>query len=122
MSLLVVVGLLAVLFLFFSSDAFYIHSISVGGLTYMTKEEVFALTDIANLHVFWVDPVTVRTAIMRSPTVAGLRLSAKDLNIECCAMLHICDVVMIARVDKVLYHRDTGWNPVMISDSEGAGG
>jgi hypothetical protein len=66
----VVLGLSAVLLMFFVSDAFYVHSIGVGGLTYMTKEEVFALTDIANLHLFWVDPEAVRQAVMRSPTVA----------------------------------------------------
>lgn len=69
-SLLIVVSLLTVLFLFFGADAFYVRSISVGGLQYMTKEEVFALTGIANMHLFWVDPAEVRAAILRSPTIA----------------------------------------------------
>lgn len=67
---LIVASLLTVLFMFFNTDAFYIHSIAVGGLQYLTKEEVFALTDIANMHVFWVDPEQVRANILRSPTVA----------------------------------------------------
>ncbi|MBZ0293600.1 MAG: FtsQ-type POTRA domain-containing protein [Anaerolineae bacterium] len=72
---LIIVSLLLVLFLFFSADAFYIHSIAVGGLEYLTKEEVFALSDIANLHVFWVDPEAVRQNILRSPTVADARVT-----------------------------------------------
>jgi cell division septal protein FtsQ len=67
---LIVASLLTALFMFFNADAFYVHSIAVGGLRYLTKEEVFALTDIANMHVFWVDPEQVRTNILRSPTVA----------------------------------------------------
>ncbi len=62
--------LIGVLFLFFSTSAFYVHSIAVGGLQYVTKEEVFALTNIANLHIFWVDPHAVRESILRSPTIA----------------------------------------------------
>jgi cell division septal protein FtsQ len=67
---LIVASLLTVLFMFFNADTFYIHSIAVGGLQYLTKEEVFALTDIANMHIFWVDPDQVRSNILRSPTVA----------------------------------------------------
>jgi hypothetical protein len=67
---LIVASLLTVLFMFFNADSFYIHSIAVGGLQHLTKEEVFALTDIANMHVFWLDPDQVRANILRSPTVA----------------------------------------------------
>lgn len=67
---LLVIGLGAVLFLFFSTNVFYIHSIAVGGLQYLTREEVFTLSGIANVHVFWVDPVKVRQNILRSPSVA----------------------------------------------------
>jgi hypothetical protein len=69
-SALIVASLLTVLSLFFNADAFYVHSIAVGGLQHLTKEEVFALTEIANMHVFWVDPEEVRDNILRSPTVA----------------------------------------------------
>jgi len=67
---LIIVCLLAVLAMFIGSDAFYVHSIAVSGLQYLTKEEVFALTDIANMHIFWVDAAQVRAGILRSPTVA----------------------------------------------------
>lgn len=67
---LITLALAAILFIFFTFDIFYVHSIAVGGNRYLTKEEVFALTDIANLHLFWIDPQQVRTNIMRSPAVA----------------------------------------------------
>lgn len=67
---LIVLSLATVLFLFFAADAFYIRSVAVGGLRYLTKEEVFALSGVANMHVFWVDPAEVSAAILRSPTIA----------------------------------------------------
>jgi hypothetical protein len=73
-SLLIVLLLAAVLFVFFWADVFYVHSVAVGGLHYTTKEEVFALSGIANMHVFWVDPEAVRQAILRSPTVADAQV------------------------------------------------
>jgi hypothetical protein len=74
LSALIVISLSAVLALFFVSDAFYIHSIAVGGLHYLTKEEVFALTDVANMHIFWVDPQNVRVSLLRSPTIADAKV------------------------------------------------
>ena len=67
---LMVIALLTVMFVFFGADVFYIHSVAVGGLEYLTKEEVFTLSGIANLHVFWVDPAAVRESLLRSPTIA----------------------------------------------------
>lgn len=69
-STFIVVSLSILLFLFFSTDLFYVHSIAVGGLKYMSKEEIFALTNIANMQIFSVDPQEVRRNILRSPTVA----------------------------------------------------
>jgi hypothetical protein len=66
----VILCLAAVLLLFFSADAFYVRSIAVGGAETISKEEVFALTDIANTHIFWVDPAVVRENVLRSPTIA----------------------------------------------------
>jgi hypothetical protein len=69
-SALIVLTLMAVLALFFATPFFYIHSIQVGGLHYVSKEEVFALTNVANMHIFWVDPEEVRQNILRSTTIA----------------------------------------------------
>ncbi len=57
--------------LFITADAFYVHTIAVGGLQTLTKEEVFALTDVANLHLFWVNPEAVRENLLASPTIAN---------------------------------------------------
>ncbi|NDJ63334.1 MAG: FtsQ-type POTRA domain-containing protein [Chloroflexi bacterium] len=66
-----IVILLAVLSGFFISDAFYVHQVAVGGLTYMSSEEIFALTAVADLHIFWVDPAEVRENLLRSPSIAN---------------------------------------------------
>lgn len=75
LSLIIVLVLSLMMTLFFTADAFYVRSISVGGLRYLTKEEVFAFADIANMHIFWVDPEVVRTNVLRSPSVADARVS-----------------------------------------------
>ncbi len=69
-SAILVICLILVLVLFFSSDAFYVRSIAVGGNQFLSAEEVFALTDIANLHIFWVDPDVVRESVMASTSIA----------------------------------------------------
>jgi cell division septal protein FtsQ len=68
---LIILSLCAVLVLFFASDVFYISSFSVGGLRYMTPNEIFALTNVTNMHVFWIDPAEVREGLLRSPTIAN---------------------------------------------------
>ncbi|HYO87775.1 MAG TPA: FtsQ-type POTRA domain-containing protein [Candidatus Limnocylindrales bacterium] len=72
---LISVSLIVVLAIFFSSDAFYVHSIGVSGTDTMTPNEVFALADVAGMHVFWVDPAAVRTNVLRSPTLADARVT-----------------------------------------------
>lgn len=72
---LMVLSLLVVTALFFISDAFYINSIAVGGLRYMTSSEIFSLTNVTSMHVFWVDPAQVRTDIMRSATIADAEVN-----------------------------------------------
>lgn len=74
-SLFIIVCLAAVLVLFFISDAFYVRSVSIGGLRYLTKEEVFAFADIANLHLFWIDPDVVEQNVLRSPGISEARVS-----------------------------------------------
>src|SRR4029434_1755726 len=67
---LIVLALLGVLALFFATPFFYIHSIAVAGLRCVTRDEVCALTRVANMHIFWIDPEEVRRSILRSPTIA----------------------------------------------------
>lgn len=65
----IVIGMLGLLGVFFASNAFYVHTVAVGGMETLTKEEVFALTDVANFHLFWIDPEQVRDNLMASPTI-----------------------------------------------------
>jgi cell division septal protein FtsQ len=69
-SALMILCLSAVLALFFLTDAFYVRGVSVSGVRYMTREEVFTYADIARMHIFWVEPETVRDNVRRYPTVA----------------------------------------------------
>jgi hypothetical protein len=70
----IIVVLSLVLVFFYTSNVFYVRSIAVGGLTYLTKEEVFAFADIANMHIFWVNPQRVRENLLRSPSIADARV------------------------------------------------
>ncbi|MEM6528393.1 MAG: FtsQ-type POTRA domain-containing protein [Chloroflexota bacterium] len=65
----IVLGMLGVLGVFFVSNAFYVHTVAVGGMETLTKVEVFALTDVANFHLFWIDPEQVRENLIASPTI-----------------------------------------------------
>ena len=70
----IVISLTILLFLFFSADSFYVRSVAVGGLQYLTKEEVFAFSDVANVHVFWLDPEETRENILRSASIAEAKV------------------------------------------------
>ena len=70
LSALVFLMLSAILVLIFTSDSFYVRSIEVRGLTHQTRQEIFAFSDIADYHIFWLDPKLIRASILRSPSVA----------------------------------------------------
>lgn len=69
-SALIVLSMLALLVLFFNTNAFYVHSVAVGGVRTLSKEEVFALSGVADYHLFWVNPREVQANLQRSPSVA----------------------------------------------------
>lgn len=69
-SALIVLTFGGLLILIFTTDLFYVRSVKVRGLEYLTTEEVFAFADVANFHLFWVDPDTVRDNILRSASIA----------------------------------------------------
>ena len=60
----------ALLAMFFVSDVFFVRSIVVRGNDLMPREEIFAYSDIANFHMFWLDPAQIRENILRSPSIA----------------------------------------------------
>ena len=62
----------AILVLFFTSDVFYVRSIQVRGNNHITREEVFAFSDIADYHMFWLDPEQIRQSVLRSSSIADI--------------------------------------------------
>ena len=72
---LIVLSLLAVLFVFFGTDIFYVRSVKVAGADYLDEGEVFRYSDIAESHVFWLNPADVRQNILdSSPIIADARV------------------------------------------------
>lgn len=67
---IIVILMLGMLGIFIASNVFYVHTIAVGGIETISKEEVFALTGVANYHIFWIDPVQVRENLIQSPTIS----------------------------------------------------
>ncbi len=57
---------------FFTSDVFFVRAIQVRGNTFITREEVFTYSELANYHMFWLDPDEIRDKLLRSPSVADL--------------------------------------------------
>lgn len=67
-----------VLLMFFVTDFFYIRSIEVAGTNFLTASEVFRYADIAEQHVFWVNPETVRENILNSsPVIADVEVTVR---------------------------------------------
>ena len=64
----------AMLILFFTSDVFYVRSIQVRGNNFISREEVFAFADIADYHMFWLDPLEIQESVMRSSSIAGISI------------------------------------------------
>jgi hypothetical protein len=71
----ILAAVLAMFTVLFSSNAFYVHAVSVAGLDSMTAEEVYQLSGVADMHLFWVDAAAVREALLRSPTIAEAEVS-----------------------------------------------
>lgn len=57
---------------FFTSDVFYVRAIQVRGNNFITREEVFTYSELANYHMFWIDPDEIREKVMRSASVADV--------------------------------------------------
>ena len=57
---------------FFTSDVFYVRAIQVRGNDFITREEVFAYSELADYHLFWLDPAEIRRNLLRSASVADV--------------------------------------------------
>lgn len=74
LSAFIAIALVVVMLLFLAVDVFYVRSLSVEGLEYLTREEVFALADVAGRHIFFVNRDAIRHNILRSSSVAAVRV------------------------------------------------
>lgn len=75
LSALIVAVLVVILGIFFMSDVFYVRSVIVAGANNLDESEVFRYADIAEMHIFWVNPADVRQSILKSsPVVADARV------------------------------------------------
>lgn len=71
----VVVILSIMLLMFFITPFFYVRSVTVNGAQYLDEAEVFRYAEIAEMHIFWVNPDDVRENILAaSPVVADARV------------------------------------------------
>jgi len=65
----IVIGLIGLLGVFFATDIFYVRTVAVGGANYLDEGEVFRYAEIAETHIFWVNPAEVRENIVSSSEV-----------------------------------------------------
>ncbi|NJL95276.1 MAG: FtsQ-type POTRA domain-containing protein [Anaerolineae bacterium] len=59
------------------SDAFYVSTVSVGGVNYLTREEVFRFAGISQKHIFWVDPAQVEAELERNNNIAAAEVRVR---------------------------------------------
>ncbi len=71
---LLVAALILTIGLLFASDAFYVNTITVTGLDTLTRTDVFTLSGLRQLHLFWVDPLQVERALLQSPAIANAQI------------------------------------------------
>ena len=75
---MMVISLSFVLGLFFVTDFFYVRTVEVAGANYLDESEVFRYADIAEAHIFWVNPDDVRANIIEaSPVIADAQVSIR---------------------------------------------
>ncbi|MBN1564157.1 MAG: FtsQ-type POTRA domain-containing protein [Anaerolineae bacterium] len=67
---LLVIGLMGVLYLFLTMDAFFVSAVAIGGEKYLTREEIFRFSDVAQQHIFWIDPAHVEARLESVPNIA----------------------------------------------------
>ena len=71
---MIVAGLSVVLYLFLTADAFYVSSVAIGGEKYLTREEIFRFSDVAQRHIFWIDPDEVEARLERVANIADAKV------------------------------------------------
>jgi cell division septal protein FtsQ len=69
-----IVILLVTLYAMLFSDLFYIDSMAVGGVRYLTREQIFESSGLANKHLFWVKPDEVEAHLEDNPTIVDAQV------------------------------------------------
>jgi hypothetical protein len=62
--------LLVILVGMLSSDAFYVTTVSVGGVNYLSREDVFRFAGISNEHIFWVNSQEIEARLEANNNIA----------------------------------------------------
>jgi hypothetical protein len=63
--------LATLLALLLSSDAFYISTVSVGGVNYLSREDIFRFSGVSQKHLFWVDAKQIEAQLESNNNIAA---------------------------------------------------
>lgn len=63
-------GLLLMMIGFLTLDMFYVDSIAVGGVNYLSREEVFRFSGVSQKHIFWVSEEEVKEQLEANNNIA----------------------------------------------------
>ena len=85
-----------VLIWFFTNDSFYVRAIQASGLNWQTEGEIFAFSEAADYHIFWLDTGQIRASIMRSALVV-------DATVELGWPPYLIDVQVQERQPAILW-------------------
>jgi hypothetical protein len=69
-SALIVVIVVTLIGLFLTRENFFINVIYVGGTKYLTSGEIYGRSNLAKLHLFWVDAAEVEARLEADPAIA----------------------------------------------------
>jgi len=67
----IVLILLVMGIIIFASPAFYVTRAEIGGVRYISPEEIYTLSGIASYHILWVQPEVVAERLVDSPSISA---------------------------------------------------
>lgn len=76
----VVIALAAALAAFFITDQFYVYTIQVNGIEFLTQSEVERATGLVGYNIFFVEPAAAERALSRLPEVKTARVTTAVPN------------------------------------------
>jgi cell division septal protein FtsQ len=68
-------GLVGVLYVMLTTEAFFVRAVAIGGEKHLTREEIFRDSGVARQHVFWVDPQEVAARLEKVPNIADAQVT-----------------------------------------------